>query len=75
MEKAYDTKDLLKKLEGRGLDLAEDAAALVLEEVLNWFEDSAKMSENKYDDLVIAIIPMLREEVLKQIDRIDGEEG
>jgi len=75
MEKAYDTKDLLKKLEERGLDLAEDAAALVLEEVLNWFENSAKMSENKYDDLVIAIIPMLREEVLKQIDRIDGEEG
>jgi len=75
MEKAYDTKALVEKLKGRGLDLAEDAAGIALEEVLAWFEESARMSENKYDDLVIAIIPMLKEEALKQIDKIDSKQG
>lgn len=75
MEKAYDTKALVEKFKARGLDLAEDVAEMALEDVLVWFEESAKMSENKYDDLVIAIIPMLKAEALKQIDKIDGEEG
>lgn len=75
MEKAYDTKVLVEELKAKGLDVAEDAAAHVLDAVLNWFEASARLSKNKYDDLVIAIVPMLKEEVLKQIDKIDGKEG
>lgn len=75
MEKAYDIKDLAARLKDRGMDVAEDAAGHALEVVLDWFEASATKSENKYDDLVIAILPMLKEEALKQIDKIDGEEG
>lgn len=75
MEKAYDVKALVEQLKGRGLDLAEDAALIVLDEVFVFFEKSAQMSENKYDDLVLAIMPMLKAEAMKQIDKIDGKEG
>lgn len=75
MEKAYDTKALLEQLKGRGLDLAEDAAVIVLDEVLKWFKASAELSENQYDNLVLAILPMLESVALEQIDKIDGKEG
>jgi hypothetical protein len=73
MEKAYDVKALVEKLKARGLDVAEDIAGEVLEAVFEFFQESAVMSENKYDDLVLAILPMLKAEALKAIDKIDGK--
>lgn len=75
MEKAYDVSALVEKLKARGMDVAEEAAKEALDAVLEFFEESARLSENKYDDLVLAIVPMLKEEALKAIDKIDGEEG
>lgn len=72
---AYKIDELLEQLKGRGLDLAEEGAKAAVEELLIWFENSARASENNYDDLVLAILPLIKEEILKQVDKIDGEEG
>lgn len=75
MEKAYDVKALVEQLKGHGLDLAEDAAKIAVEELFIWIEKSAGLSENKYDDLLLAILPLIKAEVLKQVDKIDQQQG
>lgn len=73
MTKAYDFGELVDRLKDKGLDLAEEAVQLVAEELLVWVNDSAVISENKYDDLLIALLPLLKDEIFKYVDRIDGE--
>lgn len=72
MEKAYDLKALVEKLKAKGLDVAEDAAKVIVEESFAWVEESAKLSATPYDDLLIAVIPVMKKEVLKAVDKIDG---
>ena len=73
MEKAWDLKPLVDGLKDKGLDLAEDAAAHIVAAVIDWVEASVKLSENKFDDLVIAFLPMVKDEALKLVDKIDGK--
>jgi hypothetical protein len=75
LKEAYDIKLLGKRLEDKGLDLAEEASAIVLEEVLAWVAESAQKSETPFDDIVASVLPLVKTEVLKIIDTIDGEEG
>lgn len=72
MEKAYDVKVLADKLKGRGLDVAEEAAKVIIEETLNWVEESAKLSATPYDDMGLIVLPKLKEIALKEADKIDG---
>lgn len=75
MEKAFDLKALGEELKGAGLPIAEDAVQLVVEKVLLWVEKSVVLSENKYDDFALAIIPAIKPFVMKSLDKIDGKEG
>jgi hypothetical protein len=75
MEKAYDFKDLGLRLKGRGLDIAEEASKVVIEEVLAWVEDSAKLSATPYDDMAVFIVPKVKDLALKYADKIDGQVG
>lgn len=75
MEKAYDLKVLIVKLKGRGLDLAEESAKILIEEVLDFIHESAIASENKFDDLVSSLIPLVKPHILASVDKIDGEVG
>lgn len=70
-----DFQPLLEKLKAEGLEVAEDAAKVVVEAVLEWAEDAVTKSENKYDDLLLAVLPVVKAELLKLVDEIDGEEG
>ena len=70
-----DIKDLIEKLKDDGLDLAEDAAVLVINKTLDWLEEAIKGSSNKYDDLLLAFFPAIRTFLLEAADKIDGEEG
>jgi hypothetical protein len=72
---SYDLKDLGNKLKGRGLELAEDSAKIVAEEVLSWISESAQASDSKVDDLFAVVIPMIKPHILSKLDRIDGQEG
>lgn len=74
-EKAYDVKKLVEKLKDEGLDIAEDAAALIVESSLDWVSESAVKSDNKYDDLLAALVPVVKAYLLEEIvDKIDGED-
>lgn len=75
MEKAYDIKALGLKLKDKGLDVAEEAAKVAVVAVLEWVEESAKLSDNKYDDLVSAVLPIVKDKVLELVDKVDGQVG
>jgi hypothetical protein len=72
-KKAYDVKELLGKLKSRGLDLAENAAEMVVEEVADWIVESAALSKTPFDDVVSVVMPMLKKLALDAVDKIDGE--
>lgn len=73
--KAYDVKVLAEKLKKRGLDLAEDAAMIVLEETADWVVESAAISETPFDDVAAVVMPTLKKEAARHIDKIDGQVG
>lgn len=75
MDKAYDIKVLAGRLKAKGLDVAEDVAQVALKEVIEWLKESAVASHNSYDNLLLAVYPMLEAEMATQIDKIDGKEG
>lgn len=75
MEKPFDLKALVEKFKAQGLDIAEDAAKLVVESTLDWVSESVVMTENKVDDFALAILPAVKPYVMAQLDKIDGKEG
>lgn len=75
MAKPFDTKALLKRLQDRGLDVVEDGAKIAVEEVLAWVQDSVVLSENKFDDFTLAVIPVLKDMIMKEVDKIDKKQG
>ena len=72
--KAYDTKMLLNKLKDRGLDVAEELAVVLVEEVFDWLAESALLSENKIDDILQVLYPVAKKAALEQVDKIDKED-
>jgi hypothetical protein len=75
MEKAYDLKELGKRLKEKGLIEAEDAAVEVYKETKKWVAESAVISSTPYDNLVVPFLDQLDAVVLPQLDKIDGVVG
>jgi hypothetical protein len=75
MEKAYDVKILKERIKAKGLDIAEEALVILVDQTLGWMEDSAKMSENKWDDMIAVFASIAKPMIMEQIDKIDGEVG
>ena len=73
--KAYDFAVLVAKLKDRGLDIAEDMAKVVVEEMAQWVIESAAISENKIDDVAALGMPQLKALALGLADKIDGKIG
>jgi len=73
--KAYDVKVLLEKLKEHGLEVAEEAAGAVIISVTDWIVESAPLSKTPFDDVLVAIMPVMKKELLKAADKIDGQEG
>lgn len=79
MTKAYDIKALgqkiIEKAKARGLTLAEETAealAIALYEAhKEWFQESAALSTNKFDDVLALYVDSLDPIVLPQIEKID----
>ena len=74
MEKAYDFKVLLDKLKEDLPDLAEEAVVNIVENVFDWLQDSAIKSENKFDDMGVAIYPIIKKYILEKADELDKED-
>lgn len=82
MEKAYDLKELGKRLQEAGV-IHEDAALDILEKlagdaylvVKQWGKESAPLSDTKIDDFASPYYDLADNFVLPQIDKINGKEG
>lgn len=75
MEKAYDIKVLAENFKNSGLPILEESAEIALIHVIQWIKDSAKLSQNPYDDMALVLIPLIEIHIIKQINKIDGIEG
>lgn len=75
MEKAYDLKDLGEKLKLAGLPEVEDLAQKAYVAVKDWLKESAIVSLNPYDNLIIGFVDSLDAVVLPELDKIDGNKG
>jgi len=72
--KAYDLKELGKRLKEKGLIEVEDAAESVVKELFVWLNESAIASENVYDNMAMIIYPSIEEMILSKVNEIDGQE-
>lgn len=72
--KAYDLKVLVAKLKEDGLDVAEEAARLIVEKSLEWVKESADKSDSIVDDILVKFIPTLKDYIMDEVDKIDGED-
>ena len=75
LTKPYDIGALVAGFKSKGLDVAEEVARGAVVSVVEWFEASAKLSATPFDDVALIILPKLKEEVLKLVDKIDGQPG
>ena len=69
-----DIKKLVTKLKARGLDITEELAVVCVEETLDWTVEEVQASPNKYDDLLVVVIPVIKKTILAQVDKIDGQD-
>lgn len=72
---AYEFTKLVDSLKEDGLEIAEDAAKKVVERVMDWVAESAQESENSMDDVLVALMPMIKPTVLSYVDKIHDESG
>jgi len=75
MEKAYDLKELGKRLAAKGLVEVEEGAEKCVEELFVWLEESAKLSSNPWDDMGLVVLPKLKEMALKGADKISDHDN
>ena len=71
MEKPFDLKALGEKFKEVGLELAEENVKVLLPVLLDWVEDSVKMTENKFDDFFVVIRPQLEATLNPLIEKIN----
>jgi hypothetical protein len=71
--KEYDVKELLAQLEINGLMVAEELAIDIVEVCLEWVIESARASENVYDDVIEMIIPLIAKPLGDYIDDLSDE--
>jgi len=64
-----------EELKAAGLELAEEQVKVVVEVLCAKAEKIAAASENKVDDALVAVIPMLKPFLLSLVDKIDQEVG
>ena len=75
MESVDIKKLIIDELKKEGLDIAEDAAISAVKAVLKVVPKVVAATENKVDDILVAIIPVIEPALLDLLDKIDGEEG
>ena len=62
-------------LKAKGIEVAEDALILLLDEVLDYAAKKVIETENKFDDMLIAVLPIIKSQLADLIDKVDGKEG
>lgn len=73
MEKAYDVKDLAARMIAKGMPEVEDMAQIAYACMKEWAIESAQLSENKVDDVIMPALQFLDAIILPHLDKIDGK--
>ena len=68
-------KELLDALKAKGLDVGEDVAMELVKLVFPFLGRLVLLTENKVDDMLIAVLPIIEKQVIELLDKIDGKEG
>ena len=71
VKKAYDLKDLEAKLIAQGLPIVEQLAEKVYLAVEDWIKESAPLSTNTIDDVIVPLaFPIIDKYILEAIKKI-----
>lgn len=70
MTSAFDTKDLIARLEKIGLPVAEAAAKALTKEVFAWVSDSCAL-KGSYFAMAIPLLPLLEAQLENLENKID----
>lgn len=68
------TDEAKKELKNEALTLAENEAKAAVEFVFKMIEIIIKDTENKFDDMLLPAMPMLKEKVMELADNINKED-
>jgi len=68
-------KMIVEELKNNGLEIGEDAAVMVVKALFNIVPKIVLATDNKIDDLLIAILPLIERPIMAALDKIDGVEG
>lgn len=79
METAYDTKELLKKVQSKmaehGLTMAEESLEVILKSswlgIKEWAKESAVLSPNPVDNFIMPALDYLDPYVNSEVEKID----
>ena len=71
----FDFKELVKRLNDKGVPVLEDAAELVVGETLDWVSESAMQSDNAIVKGLGALVPVVKPMIMSGLDNIDGKVG
>ena len=65
--------ELVAKLKVKGIEVAEDMAIVLLGELLDYAEKKVVETENSFDDMILPLLPLIKRELMKLADKIDGK--
>lgn len=76
MDKAFDTKVLVERLKGHGLEVAEELAEVVVGEIMDWASESCAIHPNALVKAIgVPAVAMLKPLAMSAVDKIDGQPG
>lgn len=73
VEKAFDIKELGEQLQKYGLIVAEETVIDVVEVSLSWVIESARASENPYDNVIEMVIPVVLGPLNEHINKLSPD--
>lgn len=68
-------KELVAALKEKGLEVGEDVAIELVKLLFPFLSRLVVLTENKVDDMLLAILPLVETQILALLDKIDGKEG
>ena len=73
--KAWDRAALLEALKHQGIELLEPAAEKLLETMIDWTEQSAKLSGGVTAAVALPLLALAKPMIQQAIDKIDPNDG
>ena len=76
MEEQVNIKAMIvAELKEQGLEIGEEMAIAAVKVILGLVPKIVIATENKIDDLLLALLPIIEPKIMEALDKIDGEEG